>query len=336
MKSVVKLASSMAMMVAVTVLLTASARAANEANDNAGNYTSVGWGSFSTNANLGTGFGPWLILATNSPSDAGCYLGSSASALSTTNIDTGGVSFGTYHDFTAGNDYQTLDVVRSLAGGALGIGQSIQITWQTRYVQPGGVVGFSLIDNAAEAENGNDHAIEYYFTAGNTNYTVNNGTPSDLGANDSYTFDGQVLTFTLVTSNTMNLTVQNVKSGAIFTTNGIVLNPTAGPISAIRFFNASQVTGSTNDVFFNSLAVLGLPPPSISKVAISAGNMILSFQTYTNAVYSIQNTTNLASAVWSTIASGIPGLGGVTNLDVGAATPPKQFYRVGQTQTSFP
>ncbi len=230
----------------------------------------------------------------------------------------------------------TLDVVRSFTGGPLGIGQSVQVTWQTRFVQPGGVVGFSLIDDPAAAENGNDHALEYYFTAGTTNYTVNNGTPSDLGTNDSYTFDGQILTFTLVTPGTMNLTVQNVKSGVIFTTNGIALNPAAGPITAIRFFNASQVTGSTNNVFFNSLAVIGLPPTTVTKVSVTGGNVILSFPTFTNAVYSVQNRPDLTSGSWSTILSNIPGLGGVTNLDIGAGAPPKQFYRVGQTQTLFP
>jgi hypothetical protein len=336
MKAVLKLASSTAVIFSLAVLMAASTQAANEANDNAGNYAAVGWGSFATNANLGTGFGPWLIAATNSPSDAGCFLGTSASALASTNIDTGGISFGTYHDFTVGDNFQTLDVVRSLTGGSLGIGQSIQITWQTRFVQPGGVVGFSLLDSPTAAESANDHALEYYFTAGNTNYTVNNGTPNDLGTNDAYTFDGQILTFTLVATNTMNLKVQNVESGAIFTTNGIILNSAAGPIVAIRFFNASQVTGSTNDVFFNDLGVIGLPPTTIDSIAVTGGNVFVSFPTFTNAVYSVQNTTNLASAVWSTIESNIPGLGGVTNIEIGAATPPKQFYRVGQTQISFP
>lgn len=336
MKAVLKLASSAAAIFTVAVLLTASARAANEASDSAANYTAVGWGSFATNANLGTGFGPWFIAATNSPSDAGCFLGTSASALSPTNIDTGGISFGTYHDFTVGDNFQTLDVVRPLTGGSLGIGQSIQIVWQTRFVQPGGVVGFSLLDSPTAAESATDHALEYYFTAGTTNYTINNGTPSDLGTNDAYTFDGQILTFTLVTTNTMNLKVQNVESGAIFTTNGITLNSAAGPIVAIRFFNASQVTGSTNDVFFNSLAVLGLPPTTIDSISVISGNVFVSFPTFTNAVYSVQNTTNLSSSSWSTIESNIPGLGGVTNIDIGPATPPKQFYRVGQTQTLFP
>jgi hypothetical protein len=201
---------------------------------------------------------------------------------------------------------------------------------------PAGVYGFSLLDNPTAYGNANDRALEYYFTGGNTNYTINNGTPSDLGSGDPFTYDGQILTFTLATANTMNLTVQNVGSGAIFTTNGIVLNPASGGIVAIRFFDDNFASGFTNDVFLNSMAVLGLPPTAINSIAVTGGNVFVGFPTYTNAVYSIQNTTNLATEAWSTIESNIPGLGGVTNINVGSATGPKQFYRVGQTQISFP
>ncbi len=221
--------------------------------DNAANYTSSGWGTIATNANLGVGFGPWIFSGTNLAADAGCFLGTSTSADSTTNIDVNGTSFANYNINGGSGE---LDVIRPFAGGALAPGQSVQITWQTRLINPGYPAGFSLLDNATAWTNANDRAIEYYFVGGRTNYTMNNGSSVDLGPGDAYTLDGQIVTFMLVTSNTVDLTVQNVKTGALFSTNGIALNPHSGPIVAIRFFDDNGANDPTHDIFFNSLGVI--------------------------------------------------------------------------------
>jgi hypothetical protein len=73
-----------------------------------------------------------------------------------------------------------------------------------------------------------------------------------------------------------------------------------------------------------------LEPPSYVSVKIRNANAMLTFPTMADFNYDIQSTTNLVSGLWSTIASNIPGTGGVvTRTDVGAARVPKKFYRVG-------
>jgi len=73
-----------------------------------------------------------------------------------------------------------------------------------------------------------------------------------------------------------------------------------------------------------------LQPPSHVSVNVLSTNVVLTFPTMSNFTYDVQSTTNLVSCSWSTIASNIPGTGGVvTNLDVGAAAVPQRFYRVG-------
>jgi hypothetical protein len=71
-------------------------------------------------------------------------------------------------------------------------------------------------------------------------------------------------------------------------------------------------------------------PPSFVSIDISVTNVVLTFPTVSNETYYIQSRTNLAFGSWSTIASNIVGTGGImTNIDVGAATVPAKFYRIG-------
>lgn len=73
-----------------------------------------------------------------------------------------------------------------------------------------------------------------------------------------------------------------------------------------------------------------LQPPSRVSVNVLSTNVVLTFPTMSNFSYDVQGTTDLVSCSWSTIASNIPGTGGVvTNRDIGAATVPQRFYRVG-------
>ncbi len=330
-----KVAVLIAAAFAVATILIRPACAANSASDNAGNYTNAGWGTFSTNPNLGSGFDGWIFYNTNFPASAGCFLGSSATngIGSTTNIDTSGISWGAYHDFNSTNG--ELDVVRPLTGGSLAVGQSIQFSMQIRSID-GGVLGFSLLDG--DNPFSNQRAIEYYFVGGDANFKMNNGTEVDLGAGDPYTFDGQIVTFTLVTTNTVNLTVQNVKSGAIFSTNGVSLNPTSGPIASIRFFDAQSVSGAGHDVFFNSFSVFGGGGQTniqITAIQVLGGtNSLISFQSSSNALHALQFTTDLTpTGVWTTLTNNITGTGGILQAqDTFAPGQQKRFYRI---QASF-
>lgn len=71
-------------------------------------------------------------------------------------------------------------------------------------------------------------------------------------------------------------------------------------------------------------------PPSYVLIKIVGTNVSLIFPTISDHSYYVQSKTDLASGFWSTIATNIPGTGGVvTNIDVGATTVPARFYRVG-------
>jgi hypothetical protein len=73
-----------------------------------------------------------------------------------------------------------------------------------------------------------------------------------------------------------------------------------------------------------------LQPPCYVSINVISTNVVLAFPTISNCLYNVQSRTDLVSGAWSTIASNIPGTGGVvTNLDVGAATVRQRFYRVG-------
>lgn len=74
------------------------------------------------------------------------------------------------------------------------------------------------------------------------------------------------------------------------------------------------------------------PPPEAPNVAINivSTNVVLTLPTISNYLYEVQSKTDLVAGSWSAIASNIVGTGGViTNIDVGAATAPARFYRVG-------
>jgi len=69
------------------------------------------------------------------------------------------------------------------------------------------------------------------------------------------------------------------------------------------------------------------PAASISGIFFSGTNVMVGVPTSTNAHYDVQTTTDLVSAVWSTIHSNVPGTGGLTNFNCGSNAGLKQFYR---------
>ena len=72
------------------------------------------------------------------------------------------------------------------------------------------------------------------------------------------------------------------------------------------------------------------PPPAPTNLNITAtsGGFNLTFSTISNDFYDVQATTNLVSAVWSTLISNIVGNGGATNYTDVVANVPQKFYRV--------
>jgi len=72
-----------------------------------------------------------------------------------------------------------------------------------------------------------------------------------------------------------------------------------------------------------------------TAVSLAGGNVVLSFPTASNLLYTVQRANAGLPGAWTTIASNIVGTGGLrTSTDPGAATAGSQFYRVGSCNPS--
>jgi len=85
-------------------------------------------------------------------------------------------------------------------------------------------------------------------------------------------------------------------------------------------------TGGSGGI--DNIVLAAVPVPNVSGIFFSGTNVMVSLTTSTNAHYDVQTTTDLASSVWSTIFSNVPGTGGPTNFNCGSSAGPQQFYRV--------
>lgn len=66
-----------------------------------------------------------------------------------------------------------------------------------------------------------------------------------------------------------------------------------------------------------------------TTISLVGNNVVLSFPTASNMLYSVQRADTLATNAWSIIASNIVGTGmTMTNIDAGAATAASRFYRI--------
>jgi len=71
----------------------------------------------------------------------------------------------------------------------------------------------------------------------------------------------------------------------------------------------------------------------ITSITTVGNDVHVNFSTGpTNRLYTVQSTTNLASAAWTTVTNSVPGVNGIVSVvDPNAASQPQRFYRVGLT-----
>jgi hypothetical protein len=71
--------------------------------------------------------------------------------------------------------------------------------------------------------------------------------------------------------------------------------------------------------------------PQVSSInTFQKTNVVVGFPTVNNAVYDLQRKSDLLSNGWTTVASNIPGTGGIVLITNSVPNgTPKQFYRVG-------
>ncbi len=140
------------------------------------------------------------------------------------------------------------NAVHTLAGGALSVGQGIDLDFDNGFVNSGGTVGVSLQNAAGQ------NLFEFFFTGGNPNYRRNDfGGVVDTAT--GFTDNGLDFSFALnsVTGYTASL------AGTAFS--GSLISQTDQAIARVRVFNSSnQGNNGDNDLFFNNLAIS--PEPS--------------------------------------------------------------------------
>jgi hypothetical protein len=258
-------------------LISLTANAANPASDNAADIAySGGW---SSGSNGGIGFGPWdLGVSINDPNRDGFLIGSSSSNGNppSGNIDTSGKSWGMY----ANGHNQVLDALAVAYRpfmGSLAVGQTTTLNMDNGFVDSGppGIVGFSLMNADPVSSNAlfstlpnTNTRFAFSFTGGDTNYKIalgdGMGSYNTIDTGTGFTDGGLSLAFTLTGANTFSL---RINSGSAIS--GTLGGSSSDALNGIALFNYVAGSGSSNDAFFNSLAIVP-EPASIVLLVLGA------------------------------------------------------------------
>jgi hypothetical protein len=99
---------------------------------------------------------------------------------------------------------------------------------------------------------------------------------------------------------------------------------------------SSGTSGTVEFDFNNTPGAFGLddivvepvPGPTIQSVAMSHGNVMLTWGSFSNLTYQVQSATSLIHPNWTNIASPITATGNFTSASEPAGTAPQRFYRI--------
>jgi hypothetical protein len=259
--------------------------------------------------NGGTGFGPWSI--STGGANSGFFIGDSTNNGSagfayyydvpmplTTRADaTGGInqrhrnandnrSFGLW-----ANSGQNSDATRPLAS-PLQSGQTLRADIDNGFIQTGGAIGLILQDASGVAR------LEVSFTGGAGNYSViGSSTQQTI---HGYTGDGLRVQFQLVDADHYRLAIWFQNDASIETFTGQLKGTSGATIAALRFFNHNAGSGSTNDFFFNNLAIAN---ESLWQPQVFTGRF------YDTDISDLTYSPNGAMRVW--IPDGAPTVRGI-------------------------
>lgn len=218
----------------LTVSTNAATLAADEAADPV--YDS-GWGDGS---NGGDGWGPWQLT----PASGGGFFTAASTGNaggSSGGIDTGGRAWGLWS--TNG----VTEATRLLEGSSLGVGQILGVAFDNGYVNGGKSVGMALQNAAGEL------LWEFYFSGGDTRYTVHDGSGSRA---TPVSFSGDGLWIEFEQTSTTNCLVQVTDAvGTCYRFAGSLMTVADQQIARIRLWNYEAGAGSDADLFINSLSV---------------------------------------------------------------------------------
>ena len=273
----------MKMMISVKslVVLTFSALAslslhAQNASDNAGNYSSWGMGSpnSGTQASQGTGFGPWTFI--NSTPDGGYsgeYLSGSGSYNDGGNaINSGnGSAFGMYAN---GANAAESQAIAPFSEGSILTYQTFSIQFMTDNIgDQGGQEGVDLQNSSSV------NLFQIYFNGGSSDWYINvGGQQVDTGL--GYTKEPLTFSYTQLPGDSWSFTI-SAQGGSSDTLTSASTGDflSANNISQADVFNLNgNDSGNQNDnSYFNNIQVVP-EPSSLAVFAVSGLGTLLAFR----------------------------------------------------------
>jgi hypothetical protein len=244
--------------------------AVTTASDNAANpvYNSAsdapGGNGWANGDNGGSGFGLWSISTT---ANSGVFIGDSTGngrAGSSTYYDVP-MPFTAKADATGGvnathsnvNDNRSFGLWANSGGAShatrpllspLQVNQFLRADIDNGFIENGGVDGLVLQDSLGVPR------LQVSFTGGGANYSIIGATAQQTV--HGYTGDGLRIQFQLTDIDHYRLAIWFQDDGSIEVFTGQLGGTQGNAISALQFFNHNAGPGSTNDFFFNNLAVL--------------------------------------------------------------------------------
>jgi hypothetical protein len=231
--------------------------------------------SWTSGSNGGSGFGTWSFGNSNSNgAQDGEFIGNSTSNGSGSHADgintstsNGGTNTSAAFGFYANSSQQAL-VTRNF-NNALSIGQSFDVNMDIGYINSGADDGISLHNSSgtfllALYYQGGGSTDSFTISDGNgTNYLSSSNTGSDTSNNTAITFAegnlGISVAVTQLSSTTYSMTITPLGGGSSFTMSHGVFSNGGGSIGQFVAYDNNSGTGSSNDYFVNSLAIVPEP-----------------------------------------------------------------------------
>ncbi len=251
-------------------LLSCAAWAAQNAADNAGNYS-----TWPQTANNGYGFGNWTYdNLTPNGGYAGEFLGGSTGSgnPSSYNINSGsGKSWAFYANQATAVSAQA---IAPFLGGSLGVGQTFSVQMQNYLIATGGTNGFSLQNSSG------GNLFSFYFVGGQSDYYINVG-GNQVSTGVGYTGNGLDLSFTQGGGDTWSFVISGpTVTTTTLTSTGtgdLLANNNIGQVDLYNESGASTGGGGSGsyDLFFNNLSVV--PEPSTLAMLGMSGLSALMF-----------------------------------------------------------
>ncbi|MGL2966864.1 T9SS type A sorting domain-containing protein [Flavobacterium sp. XGLA_31] len=234
------------------------------------------------------GLGAWNLSTVGTT--AGFFSGSS-------DINNGGTR--SWGMFASGGS----NVASAVRPVSMGVGNTISFSMDNGFIDTGKTIGFGLQNSAGQ------NLAELVFIGGQSTYRMLDANSANTSI--GYTAAGLDISLTYTGTNTYTITIAARGGSSATYTGRTFTTQSGGQVPAqIRFFNAGAGTGSSYDLFFNSLAItnpiittqpaataqnicVGTTPTNLTVAAGGAG---LTYQWYSNTLNGYTGGTSLGSA----------------------------------------